>query len=893
MAVELYPHQQRAVAKLASSGGLLCIHSTGSGKTLLSAAAIKALLVRRSRSRPSLDAGKSAEAFVIARKSAVGQFAAEVARFAPELAPLTFVGTHQAVMSKLSARPAGDGRSWPRVLVVDEAHEYVNPKGKRFAEVQAACRRAAFVLLLTATPIVNSPRDLVVLTSLARREPVGGAGGAGGAGASGRGAALAAAADALLDPAGSRFARWFGRFVDVHLVDKSKDPRFPAVFRHTVRVPMSAATRAEYERRLARPSPFFMNLRQLSLGAGRVSEKGRWLVENAKRWVAAGEGKIVVYSAFLDRGARKMRDLLTSAGLNVLVIDGKSSAKDRRRAALMFNRRTEEEPREELHRDLRALVLSRARSRSQVSGERPEHLRLSRRALGPAAACPGGMLVRRTSHRSGPSAEFSYRYDDAAGVPAGEAERLYAQDMVIPPPWSPAYVCVPNEKLLWVARDQTGKWQYRYSADWGDQQEYRKFLRLREMAGDFPRDFARRVADDIRAGRASGAGASAVLRAQAAVAALLLSRCFFRVGAEGTTSRAKGKQKSASKAARSEGVSASSGATSTFGVTSLRVRHVQEASGAGGSGGGGGGARSLRICFRGKSGQTNRCLVTDPLLVSGLLWLKRLRRVRQGSDEEQQQQQARLFDAKVTASAVRRYLGEIRAGLRPKDFRTYAANLALLRHLLAGPDPTKMKPGQRARRLAEGYRAASALLNNTPRMAKDAYVFSGLWVLYQVDPTRFLSAVQGAKLPEAALDRLVRLFDENRIDWRYMLRWFKESGGVASFMGPAQVLMITDAGSESIDLAGTRHIVFLDATWTPALEDQIVGRGQRFGSHAHLPQASRRLDVWKLFLTRGKGQQAKGAPAARPESSVDAYVDALNQEKRRSQEALYRRLAAL
>lgn len=846
-AVTLYPHQQRAVDKLVASGGLLCIHSTGSGKTLLSAAAIKTLLEgsRRSRSTP---ASAIPQAFVIARKSAVTQFAAEVARFSPELAPLVFVGTHQAVMSSLARKGAGTGAGWPRVLVVDEAHEYVNPKGKRFAELQSACRRASFVLLLTATPIVNSSRDLVVLTSLARRSPV----------------PDPSETEALLK--GDRFGKWFSAFVDVHLVDKAKDPRFPSVFRHTVRVPMSAATRDEYKRRLAHPSPFFMNLRQLSLGAGRVSEKGRWLTENARRWVDAGEGKIVVYSAFLDRGARKLRDLLTSAGLNVLVIDGKSSEKERRRAALMFNRREQEEPREELHRDLRALVLSRSRRRGSSTG------RSSPSAQSSFCPPPGGVLLRRVAGRSPRS--FMYAAGASGTASAGEAERLYAQSLAIPPAWSPAYVCVPNEKLLWVARDMTGKWQYRYSADWSDQQEYRKFLRLRELAGDFHSDFLRRVRDDIRAGRASGAAASAVLRAQVAIAALLLSRCFFRVGAEGTTSRAKGGGASKKESSVTED-------TSTFGVTSLRVRHLREGGGGRSSRSSRGpGAPSLRICFRGKSGQTNRCTVTDPLLVSGLRWLLR---------SAPSVASARLFDAKVTAAAVRRYLGEIRPGLRPKDFRTYAANLALLRTLLAGPDPTKLKPQQRARRLAEGYRAASVLLNNTPRMAKDAYVFSGLWVLYQVDPTRFLSAVHGVRQPEAALDRLVALFDENRIDWRYMLRWFKETGGVANFMGPAQVLLITDAGSESIDLAGTRHIVFMDPTWTPALEDQIVGRGQRFGSHAHLPKASRRLDVWKLFLTRGKGSAASSTP----ERSVDAYIDSLNQEKRRDQEALYRRLASL
>lgn len=874
--VTLYPHQRRVVQRLqsGSSRGLLCIHSTGTGKTLLSAAAVRDLVA----------AGRISSALVIARKSAVGQFAAEVDRFAPELAAgrRVVVGTHQTIVAAAAAaRQPG-----PYLLVVDEAHEYVNPKGKRFAEVRRLADAARYVLLLTATPIMNSPFDLAVLTSLAKGAPVPDrlsplAAALERGGAAGEGAGAARPPSVLRD--------WFSDCVDVHLIDKAADPRFPSLRQHTVWLPMSAATRAEYGRRLRAPAPFYMNLRQLSLGAGQRSEKAEWLTEQARRWVEAGQGKIVVYSAFLDRGARLIRDALVRAGLNVLVIDGKSSASERRRAALMFNRRAEEEPREEMHRDLRALVLSRSRHsrHSRQSRQRGEAAKIAAAAAaksGPAGACPPpGVLLTRLAEerRAGPgrgkAAAASFRYLRGMVPPsqggggdlgrrsppppppaAAPAEAVaYAQSLAIPPPWTPAYVCAPNQKLLWVARDLNGKWQYRYSPDWGDQQEYRKFLRLRAMSGSFWREFEAKVDADLRAGMAAGASSAKVLSAQVAVAARLISQCFFRVGAEGTTSRSK------------KGKAGGPSATATFGVTSLRRRHLVRC-----------GPAAFRIAFRGKSGQPNQCVVRDRRLAGALAWVL-------GGGAAAADADRRVFDARVTAAAVRRYLADLRPGLKPKDFRTYAANLELVRHLVAGPDPTKLKPSQRARQLAQGYRAASALLNNTPRMAKEAYVFSGLWVLYQVDPTRFLAAAQQHRGdPAAALDGFVRLFDGNKIDWRYMLRWFRETGGVANFMGPAQVLLITDAGSESIDLAGTRHIVFLDSTWTPAMEDQIVGRGQRFGSHAHLPEAQRRLDVWKLFLTAGP---RRGDPG----SSVDAYVDALNQGKREQQRRLYAQLAGL
>jgi DNA topoisomerase IB len=905
-AITLYPHQARVVRRIVGgTRGLLCVHSTGSGKTLLSAACIRELL----------RLGRVGRAAVVARKSAVQQFRDEVLRFAPEVAGRVFVGTHRAVIAWLGGSGGSRSRHSPArsvaggpplLLVVDEAHEYVNTGSAGYRQLRPWADRAAHVLLLTATPIVNSAFDLAVLTSLAKGVPLPDRGDFFGrvlgvpVVPAGREWAEARPLSARRPP--PEFARWFAGAVDVHLVDKDADPRFPRMVTRVVRLPMAAKTRAAYAAALDKPAPFYANLRKLSLGAGAGRggcEKCAWLTKHAKQWVADGDGKIVVYSSFLEHGARRIREALVRAGLNVLAIDGSSSAADRRRATLMFNRRAEEEPREELHRDLRQLVAA-GRSKTASSS--------SPAGTNPAWGCGklGVAVTRLSTKQPDGSYRFEYRQGEGEhGPPATAEQRAYVDSLVIPPPWSPAYVCAPNPKLLWVGRDLTGKWQYRYSRDWNDQQEYRKILRLRDLDKAFWRRFRAQLDRDVAAGRARGATPQQVRTALAAVAVRLMSQCHFRVGQEGTTSRAK-KQKAAkgtsSRSASSGGTEPGGGGDSgeaTYGVTTLLKRHVALRAGAGA------GSKSrttskarpcgagARITFRGKSGQTNVCAVRDGRLLSELRWLMR----RVPADKE-------LFGRELRAEHVRAYLDRLRPGLRPKDFRTYFANLTLVRHLAAGPDPTRLKASQRARRLAEAYAIAARGLNNTPRMAKSSYVFTGLWVLYLADPTRFRAVVAEGKKrsgsaagsssssPADLLDRFIALFEHNKIDWRYMLQWYRETGGVSPFMGPAQVLLITDAGSESIDLAGTRHLVFLDATWTPALEEQIVGRGRRFGSHQHLAPEKRALNVWKLHLMNGRRGGAARQPAG-PARSVDEYVDDLNARKRDMQRELYRRLAAL
>jgi SNF2 family DNA or RNA helicase len=64
-----------------------------------------------------------------------------------------------------------------------------------------------------------------------------------------------------------------------------------------------------------------------------------------------------------------------------------------------------------------------------------------------------------------------------------------------------------------------------------------------------------------------------------------------------------------------------------------------------------------------------------------------------------------------------------------------------------------------------------------------------------------------------------------------------------------QVLIITAAGAEGIDLKGVRNIIVLDPVWNDAKLKQIIGRGARYESHEHLPLEDRLVNVYKMVLT--------------------------------------------
>ncbi len=65
-----------------------------------------------------------------------------------------------------------------------------------------------------------------------------------------------------------------------------------------------------------------------------------------------------------------------------------------------------------------------------------------------------------------------------------------------------------------------------------------------------------------------------------------------------------------------------------------------------------------------------------------------------------------------------------------------------------------------------------------------------------------------------------------------------------------QVLLISKAGAEGLDLKGTRSIIILEPGWNESGEEQVQGRGIRFGSHLHLPLSQRHVDVYHLQMAK-------------------------------------------
>jgi superfamily II DNA or RNA helicase len=151
--IQLQDHQQRIADKVtADENRLLVYHGLGSGKSLSALAAAEA--AKR----------KFGDNYGVVVPAALkGNFNKEIKKFTtsnPEVMSYTALG-----MGKQFQEP-------PQTLVMDEAHRLRNPSGAAANAASQQARSARNLLLLTGSPITNSPADLANLLSLLHNKQI-------------------------------------------------------------------------------------------------------------------------------------------------------------------------------------------------------------------------------------------------------------------------------------------------------------------------------------------------------------------------------------------------------------------------------------------------------------------------------------------------------------------------------------------------------------------------------------------------------------------------------------------------------------------------------------------------------------------------------------------------
>ena len=334
-----------------------------------------------------------------------------------------------------------------------------------------------------------------------------------------------------------------------------------------------------------------------------------------------------------------------------------------------------------------------------------------------SAPAPG---IRRLRRGKG----FRYVTPDGESL-RDAAELARIRSLAIPPAWTDVWISpAPLGHIQAIGRDARGRKQYRYHARWRDVRDETKYGQLVDFGKMLPAIRKRVQADLAR----TGMPREKVL----AVVVDLLDRTMMRVGNE--------------EYAR---------ANQSFGLTTLRGRHVTFPSGA------------LEFRFRGKSGKEHRVRVVD----------RRLARIVKTCHDLPGYELFQFVDGEgepqsIGSTDVNAYLREIAgADVSAKVFRTWAGTvraLAALRDL----KPAEAEDGDATkaattRTLVEIVKGVAAQLGNTPAVCRKCYIHPAVIESFQQGTLHeILSRLPRGRARTSGLDLDERLTLAFLADWQ-------------------------------------------------------------------------------------------------------------------------------
>ncbi len=270
--------------------------------------------------------------------------------------------------------------------------------------------------------------------------------------------------------------------------------------------------------------------------------------------------------------------------------------------------------------------------------------------------------------------------DDRPVTDAATLDRVRA--LAIPPAWRKVWICAsPRGHIQATGRDARGRKQYRYHPRWRQTRDADKFDRLIAFGRALPKLRARIERDLARHGLPRDKVLAAVIR--------VMEITLIRVGNEEYAK-----------------------ANKSFGLTTLRDRHVRIA-----------GGRAV-FEFRGKSGRSHTTGFRDRRLARLVKACQDLpgQRLFQYVDDEGARHAVESADVNAY---LREALGE---DFSAKDFRTWAGTVATARALAQCPECETA--AQSKRHVDACVKAVAGVLGNTAAVARAAYIHPALIEAY-------------------------------------------------------------------------------------------------------------------------------------------------------------------
>ena len=247
------------------------------------------------------------------------------------------------------------------------------------------------------------------------------------------------------------------------------------------------------------------------------------------------------------------------------------------------------------------------------------------------------------------------------------------RSLAIPPGWTDVWICPIDEgHLQATGRDARGRKQHLYHPLWREVRDATKYDRVIEFARTLPK-IRRKVARDMQG---KGLGRERVL----ATVVRLMDLTFLRVGNEEYARH-----------------------NNSYGLTTLKDKHATVR------------GRTIRFCFRGKSGKEHEIELAD----------ERLAKIVKGCQDIPGQELFQYYGEdgqrrSITSRDVNEYLREAAgAECTARDFRTWAGTVLAMQALqeIGFSDNGRMK-----KNMTRAVERVASRLGNTPGVCRKCYI---------------------------------------------------------------------------------------------------------------------------------------------------------------------------
>ena len=232
------------------------------------------------------------------------------------------------------------------------------------------------------------------------------------------------------------------------------------------------------------------------------------------------------------------------------------------------------------------------------------------------------------------------------------------------------------------------------------------------------------------------------------------------------------------------------------------------------------------------------------------------------SQQKIQQRTVEVTMGPAQSKLYQRAIDEIPPGLRGalSSSDVSDADLAKLRPYLTGPrmiSNTTASVGASAIEEPKIDRAVSDLKSQLARNP------NGGVLIYSNFLAGGVNRIQ-AKLDEAKIPYGLFTGEEKTSDRVQAVRDYNA--------GKVKVLLVSSSGGEGLDLKGTRMVQVLEPHFNEAKIEQIIGRASRLGSHSHLPESERTVEVVR-YVAKPRGRWFGS------NEGVDDYLTVLSARK--------------